>query len=344
MGEITVRNIKKIIAAAMISVFAISAVGCNMIEKTPEAIAKTTVAKVGSKKITRGEVDSHPYMTSNIEQFKQQYGENYAESEQVKASLKQIRLQVVNELTGVEAMLQEAERLKVVPTEEELNKEVDKSIGEFKTSQGIKDDAAYTDLLKLQGYTVESFREALKDSAIIGKLQEKLLKDVKVEDKKIQEEYNKHKDKYPKDANDPTVLNLSHIIVKDEAQAQSIKDQLDKGADFAELAKKFGTDGTKETGGVLGDIPTVNHSYDQNFMDAAMQLKEGEVSEVVKSQYGYHLIKVNKRTDKPLKTFEEAKEEIKESLLNAKKNEVWNQKYTEINENAKIKIYEEELE
>lgn len=57
---VIVKNIKKLVAAMAITVIAVSAAGCNMIEKTPEAIAKTTVAKVGDKKITRGELDKYP--------------------------------------------------------------------------------------------------------------------------------------------------------------------------------------------------------------------------------------------------------------------------------------------
>lgn len=315
-----------------------------MIEKTPEAIAKTTVAKVGSKKITRGELDAHPYMTSAIEQFKAQYGENYEQSEQVRASLKQTRVQVINEMAAIEALMQEAENLNLVPSEEELNKEVDKYIEDIKTAQGIKDDAAYQEFLKAQGATEEGFRGILRQNIIMEKLQKEVTKTAKVEDKEVQDEYNNHKDKYPKDVTDPTMLTLSHIIVPDEAQAKSIKEKLNNGADFAELAKEFGTDGTKDVGGELGEIPTVGHNFDQDFMDAAMQLKEGETSEVVKTQFGYHIIKNTKRVDKPVKTFEEAKEEIKNTLLGGKQNELWTKKLGEVQEKAEIKIYEDKLD
>lgn len=337
------RSIKRLVAIALMSVFALSVAGCNMIEKTPEAIAKTTVAKVGNKKITRAELDAYPYVASAIEQYKQQYGENYDQSEEIKENLKQVKLQTINEMTVIEALIQEADKLKVTPSEEELNKEINKNIEDIKTAQGIKDDAAFKEFLQSQGLTEESFKKILRQNAIIQALQNELTKSATVEDKEIQEYYNKFKDKYPKDTNNPTKLTLSHILVSDESLAKSIKDQLDKGADFAELAKKYSTDGTKDSGGSLGEVPTINHNYDQDFMDAAMQLKEGEVSAPVKTQFGYHLIKVNKRVDAPLKTFGEAKEDIKTELLNKKKDSIWNQKLKEIKENANIKIYEDNL-
>lgn len=342
-GGIRVRNVKKIIAAAVVSVFAMSAVGCGMIEKTPEAIGKTVVAKVGSKKITRAELDAHPYLVGTLEQYKQQYGENYAQSEEVKENLKQAKIQVLNEMTAIEALMQEAERLKLVPKEEELNKEIDKSIADIKTAQSLKDDKTYQEFLKAQGVTEKSFREILRQNVIITKLQNELTKEAKIEDKEIQEYYNKYKDKYPKDSNNPTKLTLAHILVADEAQAKSIKDQLDKGGNFADLAKKFGTDGTKEKGGDLGTVPVVNSGFDEDFMNAAMQLKEGEISGVVKTQFGYHIIKNVKREDKPVKTFEEAKEEIKAALLSEKKDSVWSKKLNEIQEKANIKTYEDKL-
>ncbi|KYH28642.1 peptidylprolyl isomerase [Clostridium colicanis] len=341
------KNIKKIIAAAAVSIFAVSAVGCNMIEKTPEAIAKMTVAKVGNKKITRGQLDSHPYLAGTLEQYKQQYGENYAQNEEVKENLKQAKLQVLNEMTAIEAIIQEAEKLKLVPSEEELKKEVDKSIADLKEAQNLKDDASYKEFLKSQGVTEEGLREILRQNVIIKKLQDEVGKNVKVTDKEMQEEYNKHKDKYPKDPEKPTKLTLAHILVSDEAQAKSIKAQLDKGADFAELAKKYGTDGTKDKGGDLGTVPVVDSGFDEDFMDAAMQLKEGEVSGVVKTQFGYHIgyhiIKVTKREDQPVKTFEEAKSEIKTTLEDKKKDEAWSKKLDEIQKNADIKTYEDRL-
>ena len=69
------KNVKKIISAALITIFATSLVGCNMIEKTPEGVAKSVVAKVFNAKITRGQVDEQ--LAAVIKQIETQYGANY---------------------------------------------------------------------------------------------------------------------------------------------------------------------------------------------------------------------------------------------------------------------------
>ena len=74
-GGNKMKNVKKLISAALITIFATSLVGCNMIEKTPEGIAKSVVAKVFDAKITRGQVDEQ--LAAVIKQVETQYGANY---------------------------------------------------------------------------------------------------------------------------------------------------------------------------------------------------------------------------------------------------------------------------
>ncbi len=90
----------------------------------------------------------------------------------------------------------------------------------------------------------------------------------------------------------PKEYDLAHILVKTQAQAESILAQLQKGADFAALAKKYSTDtGSAANGGDLGYQPL--STYVTAFAQAAAKLtKVGQLSPVVHSQYGYHIIKL----------------------------------------------------
>ena len=92
----------------------------------------------------------------------------------------------------------------------------------------------------------------------------------------------------------PTAVEQVHvrqILVATAAQAQQIKKQLDGGADFAALAKQHSLDeASKANGGDLGWNP--KGRFDQQFEAVAFQLKVGQVSDVVQTQFGYHLIKV----------------------------------------------------
>ncbi|MCY6485708.1 peptidylprolyl isomerase [Clostridium aestuarii] len=345
------KKITKIVTVVLISMFAMSISGCSMIEKTPEAIAKEVVAKVNGKKITRKEFNeewdrekkANYQIMSIVKQMESNYGENYEQNEQVKPYLKQLKISVLNNMAFEQAILQEAEKLKLVPNEEELNKEVDNKITDFRKEQKLEDDKKYEETLKSEGFTKEEYKEAIRNNTIIEKFRDEIIKDVKVEDNQIKEYYDKFKDKYPIKEEESTKLQLAHILVKDEAVAKDIKGKLDKGEDFAKLAKEYGTDGTKDKGGDLGTVTVVNSGFDQEFMNGAMQLKNGEISEPVKTQFGYHIIKCIKREEKPVKSFEAVKEQIKSDLLNKNKNDAWSNKLNEIKEGSKIKVYEEEI-
>ena len=104
-------------------------------------------------------------------------------------------------------------------------------------------------------------------------------------------------------------VHARHILVAKEEDAKAIIAQLQKGADFATLAKSKSTDGSAKEGGDLGFF-----SHDEmvpEFADAAFAMKPGEVSKVpVKTQFGYHVIKVEERRKQEAPSFEQAKEEI----------------------------------
>lgn len=102
--------------------------------------------------------------------------------------------------------------------------------------------------------------------------------------------------------------NVRHILVEDEKTAKEVKEKLEAGGDFAELAKEYSTDpGSKEKGGDLGEI-TVASNMVEPFKKAAFNLKVNEISEPVKSQFGFHVIEVTKAEEKP--AFEDAKEDV----------------------------------
>ena len=88
------KNIKKIICCTLVGAFIFSATGCNLVQKTPSAIKKTVLAKVGKVKITQGLLDEN--MKPTIEQVKAQYGEAYAKDATLMESLKAEYLNQLN--------------------------------------------------------------------------------------------------------------------------------------------------------------------------------------------------------------------------------------------------------
>jgi len=103
-------------------------------------------------------------------------------------------------------------------------------------------------------------------------------------------------------------VRASHILVEAEELANDLKKQLDEGADFAVLAAEHGTDGTRASGGDLGWF-----SHDKmvpEFADAAFALEKDEISAPVKSPFGWHLIHLTDKRDRPAPKLEEVRDQI----------------------------------
>ena len=108
-------------------------------------------------------------------------------------------------------------------------------------------------------------------------------------------------------------VHAQHILVKTEDEAKSVIAELDKGADFGELAKKYSTDPSASSGGDLGYFG--HDDMVKAFTDAAFALPKGQYSKTpVKTEFGWHVIKVeDRRADKP-PSFEEAREQLSRDL------------------------------
>ncbi|MED2766077.1 peptidylprolyl isomerase PrsA, partial [Bacillus thuringiensis] len=171
------------------------------------------------------------------------------------------------------------------------DKEVDKKYDEMKTKYGDQ----FNTLLK------QVKEETLKNSIRAQLAQEKAIEKT-ITDKELKENYKPE-------------IKASHILVKDEDTAKKVKEELGQGKAFEDLAKQYSEDtGSKEKGGDLGYFGP--GKMVKEFEEAAYKLKKDEISEPVKSQFGYHIIKV---TDiKEQKPFDEVKGEIKKDLVQKK--------------------------
>ncbi|ETJ16530.1 Foldase protein PrsA [human gut metagenome] len=342
------KRIKKLIAAVAIFTLSISVMGCKMIEKTPEAIQKTVYATVGDEKITKADMDEE--MKATIDQLKQQYGDDYANNEKIKDQLKQMKVQYLNAMVNEKLMLKNAESVGVTPTDDELNEYADKQIEQLK--QAYPDDAQLQQVLEANGFTEDSYKDYAKKQYKLQKVQEAITADVEVTDDDAKAYYDENKDsQYTVGAG----ANAAHILIAEKgsdgnidfdaslAKANEVKAKLDAGADFAQLASEYGTDGTKDKGGDLGFVAYNQANYDQDFLAGFKQLSEGQISDPIKSQFGYHIIKATGIKDEVVTPFDDVKEQIKSQLLQQKQSEAFNTKISEWKDAAKVKTYEDKL-
>lgn len=331
------KRIKKIIATIAILTIAGSAMGCKMIEKTPEAIQNTVIAKVGDEKITKGDLDK--VLKPTVNSLKQQYGEDYENNAQIKDQLKQMKIQQLNRLVTEKILLQKADELNLKPSDDDINKQIEDTINQYKTQ--YPEEGQFESALEQSGITEDELKESLKNQIITTAVQEDILKDITITDDDAQVYYNENKDtKYSVGAG----AIASHILVADEDTAKSIKAKLDAGADFATLAKENSTDtGTKDNGGSLGFVAYNSTQLVTEFMDGFKNLKEGQVSDPVKSQFGYHIIKATGLADAKVTSFDEVKEEIKSTLLQQKQGDTFNSKIAEWKTELKVESYEDKI-
>ncbi|BCC04689.1 MULTISPECIES: peptidylprolyl isomerase PrsA [Bacillus cereus group] len=174
------------------------------------------------------------------------------------------------------------------------DKEVDKKYDEMKKQYGDQFDT----LLKQQGIKEETLKTGVRAQLAQEKAIEKT-----ITDKELKDNYKPE-------------IKASHILVKDEATAKKVKEELGQGKSFEELAKQYSEDtGSKEKGGDLGFFGA--GKMVKEFEDAAYKLKKDEVSEPVKSQFGYHIIKVTDIKE-PEKSFEQSKADIKKEIVQKK--------------------------
>ncbi|WP_433748660.1 peptidylprolyl isomerase [Falsibacillus pallidus] len=175
------------------------------------------------------------------------------------------------------------------------DKEVDEKVKNIKEQLGPNFEQA----LQQYGYKNE---DDLRETFKIGIMQEKAaIKDVKVSDAELKKAYEDYKPE----------IKARHILVKDEKTAKEVKAKLDKGAKFEDLAKEYSTDpGSKDKGGDLGWFGA--GKMDPAFEKAAYNLKVNEISEPVKSQFGYHIIQVTDKKEK--KSFADMKKQLEHDV------------------------------
>ncbi|CUQ23494.1 peptidylprolyl isomerase [Clostridium baratii] len=338
-------KVKKLIALGLVAVASMSFVGCKMIAKTPEAIKNEVLAKVGDEKITRGDLDRA--MAGVYSQLEQQYGKDYKNNPQIKSQLLEEEKGALNTLAERDVMLAESKKNNWTPSEEDLNKKVDERIAEMKKAYG--GDEKFKEAYEAEGFKDEAaVKEQFKDDLIVENvIKEHIIKDIKVSDDEVKKYYEDNKSQFASKKPGAEAYNIVIPDGKDaEATAKKVREEIVSGkVTFAEMAKKYNTDATKDKGGSLGFVDYDSTQLIPEFMDAFKKLKNGEISQPVKSQFGYHLIKAEKINTKTEYTpFKDVKENIKETLLKQKQNKAYEEKLKTWKEEIGVKLYEDRLQ
>lgn len=189
----------------------------------------------------------------------------------------------------------------------------------FLQQQGFQDEEAYRNVIELSLLQLEAAAE-----------------DMDITEEDMQQRYDRMQ----------TEIKAKHILVDDEETANEVKDKLDNGEDFADLAEEYSNDtASAENGGELDYFSTGDMVPE--FEDAAYNMEVDEVSDPVESEHGFHIIKVTdkRETEEDIGSFEDNKDMIRRNIINDRVDtQALNEKINGLIEDADVDIQAEGLE
>jgi foldase protein PrsA len=294
---------KRVIVVAVLlgllaSAFVFAACGGN-------SVPTGAIATVGDATVTQQQFDQI------LAQAKAQYASQQGAPPFPQAGTPQydqLKASIVNYLVQNELIKQQAADMKVTVTQAQLDeriKQVTQQVGGQK-----KLDA----LLKKQGVSMAELTTQLQAQMLQDAVRTKVGQDIKVTPEQVTAYY-----KDPKNAAQfvvPDSIDARHVLVASKAVAEKVQKLLaanNTDANWAKVAKQYSTDpGSKDKGGSLGSFP--KGRMVPEFEKVAFSIKPGTVSVPVKTQFGWHVIEVTKKTPGSSKTEAQAKSMIEQAL------------------------------
>jgi peptidyl-prolyl cis-trans isomerase C len=211
--------------------------------------------------------------------------------------------------------------------------------------QRFPSQEALDQALTAQNLTLDSVKKDVERQLLRQQLvKQEILDKVKVNAGDVQTFYNQNKDKYVEEEQ----VRARHILIRvpqevspeDDAtlkrKADDTLKRAKQGEDFAALASEISDDGSKENGGDLGFFP--RGRMVAPFEEAAFGLQPDQMSEVVRTQFGYHIIKAEERKTGRALAFDEAKSQVQEDLTQQQTYERYQQYMAGLRNKAKVEV------
>jgi len=293
------------------------------------AVFDKVVAKVNSEIIT----------LSSVEERADLLKQKYSSSPQL-PSEKKLLEEALNIIVDEKLQIQEAKKIGFVVDEDT----VDAAVDEIKRTNNISDGELEV-MLEREGRNLESYKNHIKDQIIVTKISRMEIGNrVKVSEKNIIKYYKEHRSDLWKDGK----VKARHILFivgnestnsmrKEKFQlAKNVLNKIHEGNDFAELAMEYSEDVSASNGGDVGFVE--RGKMVREFEDAVFSLKTGQVSGIVETEYGYHIIKVEEVLLGKTLNFEESKDRIQQILFSQKQNQAYKEWMNELKESAFIEL------
>lgn len=215
---------------------------------------------------------------------------------------------------------------------------------QFQSPEGIKtvirelvnQELLYLDAIESNLDEDKEFKEVLEQTKI-NLLKDyavnKIIAGISTTEEELKEYFEENKENY----NKPESVKASHILVDNEEKAYAILAELEEGLSFEDAAKKYSTCPSKDVGGALGEF--TKGQMVREFEDAAFSMEVGTISKPVKTQFGYHIIKLTEKNEASESSFEEVKDQVYSQVLRLKQQSAYLAKIDELKNKYEVEMY-----
>lgn len=252
-------------------------------------------------------------------------GEKITKTELYNLMVKQNGKEALNSLIAERIVALEAQKQKIAVTDQEIQAELQKYYNDY----GGQD--AFLQALTSSGFTLDDVK---KDIALSMKIRKLMEPRIAISDDELKAYFADNKASFAQEKQ----VKVSHILLDTREKADEIRKRLVNGEDFAKLAQENSTDtATRDDGGELGFIR--KGEMVKEFEAAAFSLKVGQISDPVKTEFGYHIIKVLEIKEAREASFEQSKDQVYEAVFEQKVETEYNTWLEEMYQQYKIQNF-----
>jgi peptidyl-prolyl cis-trans isomerase SurA len=294
-------------------------------------------AVVNEEIITIGEV--REAMAFEVSRLAQSY-----RGVQLQERISAVYKQTLSNLTDIQLQLVRARQLQMTVSEDEIDRHTD-----ILMEQNEISDEQLVQMLRSRGMTLETYRQQVREGLLVTKVVNAEVRSrLIILDSELQEAYEARQDSY----RIPGTLTVSHIlfllpqrasdgnVAQRQVEAEGVLQTIRDGGDFAALARQYSEGPSAERGGLLGTFKA--DELLPGFDKATTSLQPGEVSDVVRTRVGLHVIRLEDRLADSFRAFDDVRDELQNELLREKTDSKYQEWLAALRLQAYVKILYEE--
>jgi peptidyl-prolyl cis-trans isomerase C len=315
----------------IIAVFALAMMVSPAMSKEAE-VSDKKIAVVNGIVITKVDFDQE---MSRVQMKLMKMGKSFDD-----LNLLSVKKDVLESLINRELLQQESQKHKIKVDKAKIDKQLKQMKKQFPSEERFKE------ALGMMNLSEADLEKQIKNDLILQQFIDKqFIQKIQVSDKETRTYYDSH----PVSFKNPEMVKASHILIKVDPKAdkeqklkarnklETIRKKLGNGEDFADLAKQYSDCPSKAKGGDLGFF-----GYGQmvkSFEEAAFALNTGDVSDIVETEFGYHLIKVTDKKPESIILYKDVKDKLSQYLKQEKLHNEINEYVEKLKEKAKVERY-----